>query len=402
MDPHKVRCACPNRECPARGQVGEGNIGTLRDSQKEQRYRCRVCGKTFAARTGTAFYRLRTAEETVTLVVASRSVAHGCPLQAIVVAFGIDERTVQAWETRAGEQCQRVQEHLVEQPHDLGQVQADELWVKLQGLKVSRSVAMALQVSTRLWLGGVISAQRDRDLIGTLIQKVRAGALPRPLLVCVDGLATYVKAVRQAFRDPVPRNSQTGRRRLQPWRGIYIAQVVKQYAKRHVVAVARRIVQGRRAGIQRLTPAPTGRCGVDRTQGGGGINTAYIERLNATFRARLHRLVRRGRSLGRQVPTLQHGMYLIGAVYNRFACTFHGSLRIRRRGRPDRAGHRWHLRTPAMAAGLTDHRWSVHELLAYQVPLPRPAPGSARGWTPPKHRGRQSKATPALVARWCT
>jgi hypothetical protein len=216
-----------------------------------------------------------------------------------------------------------------------------------------------------------------------LIEKVRACALPRPLLVCVDGLATYVNAVRRVFRDPVPRDGQTGRRRLRPWRGIYIAQVVKQYAKRHVVAVERRIVQGSRAAIQRL---------IDRTQGGGSINTAYIERLNATFRARFHRLVRRGRRLGRQIPTLQHGMYLIGAVYN--FSTFHGSLRIRRRGRPDHAGHRWHFRIPAIAAGLSDHRWSVHELLAYQVPPPR--------WTPPKHRGRQSKATQALVARWCT
>jgi transposase-like protein len=368
---------CPNRECPARGQVGEGNISL--HSRKEQRYRCRVCGKTFAARTGTVFYRLRTAEETVTLVVTL--LAHGCPLQAIVVAFGIDERTVLAWETRAGKQCHRVQEHLVEQPRDLGQVQADELWVKLQGLKAW--MAMAVQVSTRLWLGGVLSAQRDRALISALIQKVRACALPRPLLVCVDGLATYVNAVRRVFRDPLPRNGQTGRRRLRPWRGIYIAQVVKQYAKRHVVAVERRIVQGKRAAIERL---------INRTQGGGGINTAYIERLNATFRARLHRLVRRGRSLGRQIPTLQHGMYLIGVVYN--FCTFHGSLKIRRRGRPDHAGHRWHFRTPAMAAGLSDHRWSVYELLTYRVPPPR--------WTPPKRRGRVSKATQALVARWCT
>jgi hypothetical protein len=194
-------------------------------------------------------------------------------------------------------------------------------------------------------------ARGVRAGVGTLIQKVRAGALPRPLLVCVDGLATYVKAVRQVFRDPVPRNGQTGRRRLQPWRGIYIAQVVKQYAKRHVVAFARRIVQGRRVGIQRL---------IDRTQGGGGIITAYIERLNATFRARLHRLVRRGRSLGRQVPTLQHGMYLIGAVYN--FCTFHGSLRIRRRGRPDRAGHRWHLRIPATLAP----RWRAAQVQVWQ------------------------------------
>jgi transposase-like protein len=375
MDPQTV--FCPNWECPARGQVGQGNIGI--HSQKERRYCCRVCGKTFAARTGTAFYRLRTAEEIVTVVVAL--LAHGCPLQAIVVAFGLDERTVQSWQARAGVQCQRVQEHWVEQPHDLGQVQADELWVKLQGLKAW--MALALQVSTRLWLGGVISAQRDSDLIHALIRKVRTCALHRPLLVCVDGLATYVSAVRQVFRDPVPRHGQTGRQRLQPWRGIYIAQVVKQYARRHVVAVKRRIVQGRRAAIQRL---------IDRTQGGGGINTAYIERLNATFRARLHRLVRRGRSPGRQIPALTQAMYLIGTVYN--FCTFHDSLKIRRPGRPDHVGHRWHYRTPAMAAGLSDHRWSVHELLAYQVPPPP--------WAPPKHRGRPSKATLALVARWCT
>lgn len=247
MDPQTV--FCPNRECPARGQVGEGNIGI--HSQKERRYCCRVCGKTFAARTGTAFYRLRTAEETVTLVVTL--LAHGCPLQAIVVAFGLDERTVQSWQVRAGAQCQRVQAHLVEQPRDLGQIQADELWVKLQGLKAwmatlapAASAGVALQVSTRLWLGGVtpaptgrcgVSAQRDRKLIGALIQKVRACALRRPLLVCVDGLATYVNAVRQVFRDPIPRDGQTGRRRLRPWRGIYLAQVVKQYSKRHVVAV---------------------------------------------------------------------------------------------------------------------------------------------------------------------
>ena len=90
MDPQTV--FCPNPDCPARGQVGEGNIGI--HSQKEHRYCCRVCSQTFAARKGTAFYRLRTAEETVTLVLTL--LAHGCPLQAIVVAFSLDERTVQA------------------------------------------------------------------------------------------------------------------------------------------------------------------------------------------------------------------------------------------------------------------------------------------------------------------
>ena len=74
---------------------------------------------TFAARTGTTFYRLRTAEETVIVVVAL--LAHGGPLQAIVAAFGVDERTVADWHARAGAQCQRVQAHLVEQPRALVQ-----------------------------------------------------------------------------------------------------------------------------------------------------------------------------------------------------------------------------------------------------------------------------------------
>jgi transposase-like protein len=374
MDPQTV--FCPNPDCPARGQVDKGNVGI--HSQKERRYRCRQCGQTFAARKGTAFYRLRTAEETVTIVITL--LAYGCPLPAIVAAFGFDERTVAGWHARAGAQCQQVHEHLVAQPRDLGQVQADELWVKLQGLKVW--MATALEVATRLWLGGVVAAQRDRALIERLMRQVRACALPRPLLICVDGLAAYVRAIRRVFRDPQPRNGQTGRCRLQPWRGVYIAQMVKQYAGRRVVAVRQQIVQGRRAAVHRL---------IARSQGDGWINTAYIERLNATFRARLRHLARRYRGLARRVPTLTQGMYLVGTVYN--FCTDHRSLRLRRRGRPDRVGHRWHERTPAMAAGLTDHRWSVHELLTFHVPLPR--------WTPPRRRGRQSKATKALVARWC-
>jgi hypothetical protein len=46
------------------------------------------------------------------------------------VAFGYDDRTVAGWLARAGRSGQAVQEHLVEQPHDLGQVQADEIRVK--------------------------------------------------------------------------------------------------------------------------------------------------------------------------------------------------------------------------------------------------------------------------------
>ena len=127
MDP--TTTFCPNVACPARGQTGQGNIGI--HSQKEKRFLCTACRQTFATTKGTALYRLRTAADTVSLVVTL--MAHGCPLQAIVVAFRVDERTVAAWVRRAGVQGQAVQEHLVEQPRDLGQVQADEIRVKTQG-----------------------------------------------------------------------------------------------------------------------------------------------------------------------------------------------------------------------------------------------------------------------------
>ena len=86
------------------------------------------------------------------MVVLTR-LSHGCPMQAVVAAFGLDERTVARWFARAGQHCQRVHEHLVEQGQvDVRHVQADEVWVKQVGAKVW--LALALAAPTRLWLGG--------------------------------------------------------------------------------------------------------------------------------------------------------------------------------------------------------------------------------------------------------
>src|SRR5439155_9872310 len=198
---------------------------------------CTACHKTFSATKGTALYRLRTATATVTRVVTL--LAHGCPPHAIVAAFGFDERTVASWMARGGVQGQAVQEHLVEQPRDLGQVQADEIRVKKQGGMVW--MALAMMVKTRLWLAGEVSEHRDMPLIRRLIERVRRCAAHRPLLLCTDGLPSYVRAMRETFRDPV-RTGAHGRPRLRPWRHICIAQVVKRYAQRRVIAVERRIV----------------------------------------------------------------------------------------------------------------------------------------------------------------
>jgi hypothetical protein len=326
----------------------------------------------FAATVDTPFYRLHRPAELTVLVLTLLS--HGCPTQAIVAAFGLDERTVARWLASAGRHCQRVHEHLAEQGQlDLQHVQADELWVKQVGAKVW--MALALAVPTRLWLGGTISRQRDLPLIMRLVQRVRTCAASPAILVCVDGLASYVTAFLKVFRQPI-RTGRRGRPRLVLPDGFQFAQVVKHSAKRHVVGVTRRVVRGTLDGIEAVLTA---------TATGTGINTAYIERLNATFRAHLAPLTRRGRAIARTEAALVAGMWLIGTAYN--FCWPHDSLR---QLAPDHAPRKWHLRTPAMAAGLTDRCWTLDELLRFQVPLPR--------WIPPRRRGRPPKHPPLTAA----
>ena len=118
---------CPNEACSARGQIAEGNIRI--HSYQPQRYRCRTCNKTFSARRGTMMEGLRTPTELVVIIITL--LAYGCPVQAIVQAFDLDERTIGAWRDRAGRQCRNVQKEIIEQGKlDLIHVQADEIRVK--------------------------------------------------------------------------------------------------------------------------------------------------------------------------------------------------------------------------------------------------------------------------------
>jgi hypothetical protein len=150
-----------------------------------------------------------------------------------------------------------------------------------------------------------------------------------------------------------------------------LAQGIKRSERRRGVEIERRIVDGTWARVETLQR---------RSQGLGVINTAYIERLNATFREHLAPLARRCRALARQPLTLHEGMFVVGTVYN--FCTPHESLSPVQQT------------TPAMAAGITDHCWTMRELLSFHVPPSR--------WAPPKKRGRPSQALLHLVERWCT
>jgi transposase-like protein/IS1 family transposase len=351
---------CPNEACSARGQKAQGTI--IIHDRKRQRYRCKACKHTFSARRGTMLEGLRKPMDLIVIVVTL--LTYGCPVQAIVHAFGLDERTVADWRDRAGAHCQKVHQEIVEQGRlDLMHVQADEIRVK--GCKMIAWMGLAMMVSTRLWVAGVVQVSRDRSLADRLMSQVRRAAqVLRPLLVLTDGWAAYPNSIRRAFREKVKQTSGVGRACLQVWPELSIGTVIKRTEKKRVVEITRRMTHGLLAQAEKLLLL---------SQGGMILNTAFIERLNGTFRERLASLTRKSRHAARRLRALETGMYLIGCSYN--FCFAHHEL--------SKAKHWGMACTPAMASGLTDHVWSLDELLTYKV---APAP-----WVEPSRRGPPRK-----------
>ena len=234
---------CPDLECKARGQVGQGNI--VVHERKRPRYKCKTCGRTFSAKAGTAFAGLRKPTEVIVIVVTL--LAYGCPLQAIVHAFGLDERTVAAWRDRAGEHCQQVHQAIIGQEKlDLVQVQADEIRVKARGMIAWMGLAM--MVSTRLWLAGVVSQTRDSTLADHLLQQVRRCCQNvcelMTSLICTDGWSAYPNSIRRAFREKVKRTAGRGRSCLEVWPGLHIGTVIKRTVNKHLKEVIRQMTHG--------------------------------------------------------------------------------------------------------------------------------------------------------------
>ena len=139
------------------------------------------------------FAGLRKPTEVIVIVITL--LAYGCPVQAIVHAFELDERTVVSWRDRAGKHCELLHHARIEQGQiNLGHVQADEIRVK--GRKMIAWMGLSLMVSTRLWLEGVVSLRRDTALADRMIRQVRACSQAAcALLICTDGWAAYVRRV---------------------------------------------------------------------------------------------------------------------------------------------------------------------------------------------------------------
>lgn len=146
------------------------------------------------------------------------------------------------------------------------------------------------------------------------------------------------------------------------WPELHIGTVIKQRKKKRVVEMTRQMVHGVLEQAENL---------LQRSQGGTVLNTAFSERLHATFRERLASLTRKSRHAARRLQALETGMYLIGCSYN--FCVVHHEL-----SKPSHLGSPC---TPAMAAGLTDHVWSIWELLHYHVAPPPWVERKRRGWS---------------------
>ncbi len=134
---------------------------------------------------------------------------------------------------------------MVQQNLDLQHVQLDEIRAKGVGKVIW--LAMGIMVPTRLWLGGVVSATRDRKLADRLLKIVRGCAKSTgKVLVCVDGWAAYPKAIKRAFRDKIlpagPEQPQRGRPRLALWPQLAIGVVIKYKRAYKLVEVRREIV----------------------------------------------------------------------------------------------------------------------------------------------------------------
>ena len=249
---------------------------------------------------GTPLHHLKSDAALVVLVLTL--LAYGCPTQAIVHAYNLDERTVGDWLWRAGQHGKAVQEALLCQERlDLGQVQADELCVRVRGGHVW--LATVMTVASRMLLWGAVSRTRDTALIGSVVAQVRRMTrLQSPLLWATDGLGTWATQIGRVFREKVM-TGRRGRPRLLPWAELQVTQVVKRFGKGRVGRVERRLACGDLFEALKV---------IRETQGTWGtFNTAYVERLNATLRTWIPALTRRSRHAGTE-GSVEGGGVLLG------------------------------------------------------------------------------------------
>jgi len=375
---------CPYPDCAYQGWVGLGNLcanGHPSGGPWRQLH-CTSCEGYFLETHDTIFHGTRVSVDLIVHVIGC--LAEGLGIRGTARVFEVDPNTVLGWLVEAAEQLRAFSQHFL---HDVRvtQVQLDELYALLRAVKdgeVSQAEALARLSRSPHWVWTAIDPVTkllltidigDRTLamaqrvVHQVVQVLAPGCVP---LFLTDGFKAYTTALLTHFGQWVqpPRRQAQGpapKPRWRPLPQLLYAQVVKTVRRRRLVRVRHRVVFGTLEAVQQVLAA----CGWQ-------INTAFIERVNLSIRQHVAAVGRRVSTLCKGEEGLRQQLALYHTYYN--FCLPHASLR-QALPQPEPthgtgSAKRWRPWTPAMAAGLTDHVWTLREVLLFRVPpWPQPA-----------------------------
>jgi transposase-like protein/IS1 family transposase len=374
---------CPHTKCDYRGWLGLGNVRANGhpNGGPWRQFHCTACEGYFPEHHGTIFHGKQAAVELIVRVLAC--LAEGLGIRATARVFEVDPNTVLQWLVEAAEQLRAFSASFLCALH-LEQLQLDELYAVLRAFKageISDAEAIKRLERSPSWVWTVMAPQskllvvvdvgsRTLAMAQRVVHQVTEMLARDCVPLCVtDGLKDYATALlthfgqwmqpeRRQERGPMPKP------RWMPLPALLYAQVVKSYRRRRLVGVTHRVVFGTRLAIEQVLAA----CGWT-------INTAFIERLNLDIRQCVAAVGRRVNTLCQGETGLRDQLALF-QVYHNFVVP-HASLRQRLPLPEATSGSGsakvWRPCTPAMAAGLTNHVWSLKEVLCYRVP-PWPQP----------------------------
>jgi hypothetical protein len=372
---------CPHEDCHDWGQPDKGNIEPVRQygQQKTWLLRCTTCRHTFAETRDTIFFRRRTPRQKI--VSALLSLVERGSIRGAARKETIDKDTLCDWLKDAAQHAEALRPFLIHDVH-LTQAQVDEIFtfVYKKQKKVQPTdpptvgemmVFRGIKVESRLRLASHVG-KRTEEETSKFIGKAKEVTDGQAPFWCSDGF-DYGKALVEHYSQVVPEEEsgkrKPGRPRKHPKRQVdpdlKYAQVVKEYdGQGHLVAIKRTMVIGSEAeALQMLNEAGTGKV----------FNTSYIERDNLTCRTHNGRLVRRGLTFSKAVKPLQWQCQLDDLYYN--FCLPHRALRQKlaepQATKGSGSPKKYLQRTPGMAEGLTDRRWTMMELLSLRVPPAR-------------------------------
>jgi IS1 family transposase/transposase-like protein len=365
---------CPEKGCGYYGWLGRGNIisNGHPSGGRWRQMKCVVCGKHFQETIGTIFYGSSIPAEDIMRGIAA--LCEGVSPRKVGRIFGVDKDTVLGWLVEAAKHSETVIGYMVHNLQ-LTQVQMDELYALLNGMREDGErqscwVWTAMESISKLWLA-VEVGDRSLGMAQRVVHGVASVLAPGvvPMFV-TDQLAAYGKALLAHFGCWVERVSEKSGRTLRRWMPVErlrYAQVEKKRRRRKIVAVTTRVVYGTKEAVASALAVVGHKAWPERSR---RVNTAFIERLNRTLRSHVPGLGRREEGLAKTKEGLLGRLRLVMGYYN--FCLAHLSLRealpeptpTKGNGSPKK----WMPRTPAMAAGITDHVWTMGEFLLFRVP----------------------------------